>query len=185
MDKTFPAKRFAHDLIYVLSNEPRFWFNALTNPHFTEYLTQWRWIRLWPINRNACMICQFGLCWIVLSSISSSPNVSVNRILDIFFLYILIDIALSYDEWNINWISFNEHVRPIAVQRSVFRFSEFSVFHNVLYTVVFFTWRLSFITINVISLKYILERPTGDHYSNMFNLRKCLLIALFYTSFIF
>lgn len=35
----FPAKRFAHDLIYVISNEPRFWFNALTNLHFAEYLT--------------------------------------------------------------------------------------------------------------------------------------------------
>lgn len=29
--------RIAHDPSYVLSNEPRFWFNALTNLYFTEY----------------------------------------------------------------------------------------------------------------------------------------------------
>lgn len=38
--KAFACKkwRFVHDSVYALSNEPRFWFNALTNLHFTEYI---------------------------------------------------------------------------------------------------------------------------------------------------
>lgn len=34
-------------LAYVLSNEPRFWFNALTNLYFTEYQMPWLSIHLY------------------------------------------------------------------------------------------------------------------------------------------